>query len=106
MFLEWIYSALKSIFLDGNSQNDKMNFCYNAVIESFLIEKSEEFKKDTSKKVEMFNKTLKILNLDKENNGADIKSNVKRNFCTSTNSTNKRLKTDLLSNVKKWYKTT
>ena len=86
MFLERNYSALKSIFLDGNSQNDKhnrgslMNFCYYAVelkvIESFLIEKSEEFKIDTSKKVEMFNKTLKILNLYKENNGADIKSNV------------------------------
>ena len=81
-----------------------MNFCYYAVelkvIESFLIEKSEEFKIDTFKKVEKFNKTLKILNLYKENNGADIKSNVKRNFCTNTNSTNKRLKTDLLSNVK------
>jgi len=81
-----------------------MNFCYYAVelkvIESFLIEKSEEFKIDTSKKVEMFNKTLKILNLYKANNGADIKSNVKRNFCTNTNSTNKRLKTDLLRNVK------
>ena len=58
------------------------------VIESFLIEKSKEFKIDTSKKVEMY-KTLKILNLYKENNGADIKSNVKKYFCTNTNSTNK-----------------